>query len=44
MTDLAAGRFGAATKRLPPGFGLLAGAAVSLGLWAGLFWLAGVVW
>jgi hypothetical protein len=26
-------------RRLPPGYGLAAGAAVSLGLWAGLFTL-----
>jgi hypothetical protein len=30
-------------RRLPIGQGLLIGATVSLGLWAGLFWLAAMV-
>ena len=33
----------AAERRpLPLGFGLLIGAVVSLGLWAAIFWLAGL--
>lgn len=44
MTDLVAGHVAAAPpRRLPLGFGLLAGAVASLGLWGGLFWLAGAV-
>jgi len=27
-------------RRLPRGYGLLAAAAVSLGLWAAIFWMA----
>ena len=27
-------------RRLPRGYGLVLGAIVSLGLWAGIFWLA----
>lgn len=30
-------------RPIPIGFGLLAAAATSLSLWAGLFWLVGVV-
>ena len=26
--------------RLPPGYGLAIGAAASLGLWGGIFWIA----
>ena len=41
MTDLTAGHIEAEPpRRLPLGFGLLAGATASLGLWGGLFWLA----
>jgi hypothetical protein len=29
-----------APRRLPPGYGLLAGGLVSLALWVGLAWLA----
>jgi hypothetical protein len=44
MTDLVADHVSAAGRKpLPLGLGLLAGAIMSLGLWAGLFWLAGAV-
>jgi hypothetical protein len=33
----------AESRPLPRGFGLLIGAAVSLGLWIGIFWLLGRV-
>ena len=30
----------ATPRRLPRGYGLVAGAVISLGLWVGIFWLA----
>jgi hypothetical protein len=45
MSDITAARVGvtalsAPRPPLPLGFGMLAAALVSLGLWGGLFWLA----
>lgn len=38
----AVGRIGTSKRggRLPPGHGLALGAAASLGLWGGIFWIA----
>ena len=44
MTDLVEAHLATAPPRRPPlGFGLLAAAIASLGLWGGLFWFVGSV-